>query len=655
MTTISLRPARPSDWAAIELLLSANRLPLAGARDHLDTFLVAEDDSGVVGCTGVELRGEVALLRSVAVAPSRQHQGIGRQMVSAMLAQASSRRLKSLALLTTTAREWFEGFGFRVVDRAMAPAPLKASAEFQGACPASAEFLVLEIQAFSGAAARLQTLPVAVLGAGPVGLAAAAQLIERGIPFFVLEAGSRVGANLLDYGHVRLFSPWRYNASPAMVRLLEGTGWKQPAEEDLPLATEVVTELLEPFARLPQVAGALHLSTRVLAVTREGFDKVKSTGREDAPFIVRALRDGKVVEFNARAVVDSTGTWNQPNPLGAGGLAAQGEEQAAGRIFYGIPDVLGAHRARYAGKRTLVVGAGHSAANTLLALAQLAAEVPTTELVWSVRSPVLTRVFGGGDADALSARGALGSALRALRDSGAMAFHAGMRVTRIEQQGDKLGVVGVDTQGQELRLEGIDEIVCATGQRPDLQLTRELRVKLDPWLECNEALGPLIDPNLHSCGTVRPHGHRELSHPESGLYTVGVKSYGRAPTFLMATGFEQVRSVVAALAGDLQAADRVELDLPQTGVCSVSFASAATPKSAESRGASNTSSCSTTSCGAPAEPEEIASKAATCGVAPKGAAASSCGTGGAQGVTKVGCGPAKAGVPEVERAAASCC
>src|SRR5690606_11586059 len=104
--------------------------------------------------------------------------------------------------------------------------------------------------------------------------------------------------------------------------------------------------------------------------------------------------------------------------------------------------------------------------------------------------------------------------------------------------------------------------------RPDLRLTSELRVRLDPALESTDALGPLIDPNVHSCGTVRPHGHRELSHPEPGLYTVGVKSYGRAPTFLMATGFEQVRSVVAALAGDMEAADRVELDLPETGVCS---------------------------------------------------------------------------------------
>jgi N-acetylglutamate synthase-like GNAT family acetyltransferase/thioredoxin reductase len=655
MTTISLRPAKPSDWAAIELLLAANRLPLAGARDHLETFLVAADESGVVGCAGVEVRGEVALLRSVAVAPSRQGQGIGRQMVGAMLAQASSRGIKSLALLTTTARDWFKGFGFRVVDSALAPAPLRASAEFQGACPASAEFLMLELQAASGAAARLQALPVAVLGAGPVGLAAAAQLIERGIPFFILETGSRVGSNLLDYGHVRLFSPWRYNASPAMVRLLEASGWTRPADEDLPLAAEVVSQLLEPFARLPQVANALHLSTRVLAVTREGFDKVKSTGREAAPFIVRALHAGKVVEYSARAVIDSTGTWNQPNPLGAGGLAAQGEEQAAGRIFYGIPDVLGAHRARYAGKRTLVVGAGHSAANTLLALAQLALEVPATELVWSVRSPVLTRVFGGGEADALSARGALGSALKALRDSGAMTFHAGLRVTRIEQSEAKLSVIGVDTQGRELRLEGIDEIVCATGQRPDLDLTRELRVKLDPWLECNEALGPLIDPNLHSCGTVRPHGHRELGHPETGLYTVGVKSYGRAPTFLMATGFEQVRSVVAALAGDLQAADRVELDLPETGVCSVSFATAPAARTAQSCGASAATSCSTTSCSAPTKPEEVVSKAASCGVAAKSTAASSCGTGGSQGMAASGCGPDKVEVPELKRAAASCC
>jgi len=563
---VTLRQAHAADWPAIEALLKAHHLPLEGAREHLSTFVVAQAGREVVGCAGAEPRGDVALLRSVAVAPGLHRQGIGRQMVSLVLEEARRRHFKAVALLTTTARDYFARLGFTPADRAKAPAALQRSAEFQGACPDSADLMMLAFA--QPKSTPLEGLPVAVLGAGPVALAAAAQLIERGIPFFILEAAETVGANLADYGHVRLFSPWRYDIDPAMARLLQPTGWRAPDAGGLPLAGEVVERVLRPFARLPPVAAALRLGTRVLSVTREGFDKVKSAGREKAPFVIRAERDGETFELKARAVVDATGTWNHPNPLGAGGVPALGEREAKGRIAYGIPDVLGAARHRYAGKRTLVVGAGHSAANALLDLAELARKAPGTTLVWSVRSPVLTRVFGGGEADALPARGALGSALRRLRDSGGLAFHAGLRITRLEEHEDRLTVIGVDAEGREQRLAGIDEVICATGQRPDLALTSELRVRLDPWLESNEALGPLIDPNLHSCGTVRPHGHRELAHPEPGLYTVGVKSYGRAPTFLMATGFEQVRSVVAAIAGDLEAADRVELDLPETGVCS---------------------------------------------------------------------------------------
>ena len=304
-------------------------------------------------------------------------------------------------------------------------------------------------------------------------------------------------------------------------------------------------------------------------------------------------------------MIDATGTWRKPNPLGASGLMAAGEEAAAAQIFYGIPDVLGAHRRRYEGKRTLVVGAGHSAANALLALADLAREVPSTRLAWSVRSPVLTRVFGGGAADALPARGQLGAALRGLRDSRKLEFISGLRITEIRREAGKLTVIGLDPARKPVRLEDIDEIICATGQRPDLSLTSELRLRLDSWLESAEALGPLIDPNVHSCGTVRPHGHRELSHPEPGLYTVGVKSYGRAPTFLMTTGFEQVRSVVAAIAGDLEAAERVELQLPETGVCGLppsskgsSGSCCATPKpKPEALAVPAASSCGSSSCG----------------------------------------------------------
>jgi len=413
----------------------------------------------------------------------------------------------------------------------------------------------------------IQGLPIAVLGAGPVGLAAVAKLIERGLPFVLLEAGREVGSHLEDFGHVRLFSPWRYNVDGSIAALLKPTGWTAPDPDGLPLAREVVEQVLKPFARLPAVAAGLRLGVQVLAVSREGIDKVKSAGRDQAAFVIRARRGDEHVELRARAVIDATGTWRTPNPLGANGLPAIGEREAASRIFYGIPDVLGAHRHRHAARRTLVVGAGHSAANALLALAELAKAEQGTRLAWAVRSPVLTRVFGGGDADALPARGQLGASLRRMRDAGQLEFLGGLRITEIRERAGALTVVGLDVEGRQIEVDGIDEVICATGQRPDLSLTSELRIKLDPWLESTDALGPLIDPNLHSCGTVRPHGHRELSHPEPGFYTLGVKSYGRAPTFLMATGFEQARSVVAAIAGDIEAADRVELELPETGVC----------------------------------------------------------------------------------------
>jgi N-acetylglutamate synthase-like GNAT family acetyltransferase/2-polyprenyl-6-methoxyphenol hydroxylase-like FAD-dependent oxidoreductase len=603
-TTPSLRQAAQADWPAIEALLLANKLPIEGARAHLGTYLLAIADGEIVGCAGAEVHGQVALLRSVAVAPGLQKRGIGRLLLQALLHEAQRRDIGTLYLLTVTAPEYFAQFGFKRRRIEEAPQALKASAEFQGACPACAAFMALALHAASREDA---TLPVAILGAGPVGLAAAAELLERDVPFVIFESGHRVGAHLLDYGHVRLFSPWQYDVDPAMARRLARTGWQAPPAAELPLAREVVERVLEPFAALPELAHALRLDTRVLSVSREGFDKVKSAGRHQAPFVVRAVRGDEVIEVRARAVIDATGTWGTPNPVGANGLSAVGEVEARSQISYGIPDILGAERARFEGRRTLVVGAGHSAANALLALADLARQAPATRLAWAVRSPTLTRVFGGGDADALPARGQLGSSLKALRDSGALEFVSGLRITALRREAGRLVVIGLDAAGNTVTLSGVDEIICATGQRPDLSLTSELRVKLDPWLESTEALGPLIDPNLHSCGTVRPHGHRELAHPEPGLYTLGVKSYGRAPTFLMATGFEQARSVVAAIAGDLQAADRVELELPDTGVCG--FGPADT-----SAGAGGVGSC----CGDASPAVPVAGSAA--------AAASGCGS-----------------------------
>ncbi|MFL5496685.1 MAG: FAD-dependent oxidoreductase [Gemmatimonadales bacterium] len=407
-------------------------------------------------------------------------------------------------------------------------------------------------------------LPVAVIGAGPIGLAAAAHLVARGETPLVLEAGDAVGASVREWGHVRLFSPWKYLIDPAARRMLEATGWRAPDPERLPTGGELVHAMLEPLAALPAIAPHVRLGYRVLAITRRGMDKVKTAGRDSAPFEL-AVRgpDGRTKRLLARAVIDASGTWQFPNPLGASGVPAAGEPEHAERITYGIPDVLGRDRARYAGRHTLVVGSGHSAFNALLDLATLARSAPGTRIVWAVRRDEIGLLFGGGEKDVLEARGALGSGLRRLVATGQIEFLTGVRVARVTAVEDRLAVEAEDGR----RIDGLDRLIVTTGFRPDLAITRELRLELDPWLEAPVRLAPLIDPNLHSCGTVYPHGAAELAHPERDFYVVGMKSYGRAPTFLLLTGYEQVRSVVCALVGDEAGARSVELVLPETGVC----------------------------------------------------------------------------------------
>lgn len=409
--------------------------------------------------------------------------------------------------------------------------------------------------------------PVAVVGAGPVGLAAAAHLLERGLQPLVFEADDAPGATFRDVAHVPLFSPWRYNIDEAAARLLEGAGWERPDPDSLPTARALLEDYLEPLAALPAVAQRLRLSTRVTAITRQGVDKVKTRGRDRAPFLLRVQdAHGQCREHAAAAVLDATGTWAHPNPLGAHGLPALGETQFRDRIHYGMPDIVGRERAHFAGQSVLVVGAGHSAAGNLLALAELADHYPGTSVHWAVRGTTPHRLLEGTHEDSLPARGALGERIKAWLRSGQLVLHTSFPIHEIRADRRGMTVIPADGSGKTA-LDGIDRIIAATGSRPDTALTRELRTQLDPALECAPALAPLIDPNEHSCGTVPPHGHRELAQPEPGLYVVGAKSYGRAPTFLMRTGFEQVRSIAAALRGDLPAADQVDLTLPATGVC----------------------------------------------------------------------------------------
>ncbi|MFJ9643572.1 NAD(P)-binding domain-containing protein [Streptomyces sp. NPDC101206] len=409
-------------------------------------------------------------------------------------------------------------------------------------------------------------LPVVVIGAGPAGLAAAAHLVDRGIEPLVLEAGPTAGTAVREWAHVRLFSRWGEVVDPAAEKLLAPTGWVKPAEDTYPSGGDWATRYLQPLA--DALGDRVRYDARVTGVSRTGRDRIVDADRDAKPFVVHyESTDGREHRVQARAVIDASGTWSTPNPAGGSGLAALGEKAAADRITYRLPDLKDPSvRARYTGRRTAVIGSGASAFTALAYLADLAKadDGQGTRATWILRRGISGSTFGGAEADQLPARGALGLAAKAAVDGGYADAVTGFRTDAFERDGDgRLVLVAEDGR----RLDAVDEVIALTGFRPDLSFLDELRLGLDERLQAPVELAPLIDPNQHSCGTVYPHGVKELSHPEQGLYLVGMKSYGRAPTFLALTGYEQVRSVVAAIAGDHDAAERVELVLPETGVC----------------------------------------------------------------------------------------
>ncbi|MGP6170446.1 NAD(P)-binding domain-containing protein [Microbacterium sp. A196] len=403
----------------------------------------------------------------------------------------------------------------------------------------------------------MSELPVAVIGAGPQGLAAAAHLAERGIDFVVVEQGSGAGSAVAEWQHVRLFSAWPELIDAAARRLLDALGWVAPVN-GYPKGAQWVSEYLEPLAE--SFGERVRYETTVTGISRQGRDKVVSTGRTQQPFVVHTQdasgRDGRIL---ARAVIDASGTWNLPNPAGADGFPAVGERAAAGHISYRIPgDVT-----ELAGVHAVVVGAGHSAVHAVLQLAALARRFPETRITWLLRRGDAARIAGGGPADELPERAALGQRVQKAIDEGTVEVVTGFRVAEMSDAAGGLVLRAED--GREV--SEVARVFALTGFRPDTEILRELRIDLDPLLDAVAGIADEIDPNIHSCGSVEATGARQLAQPEKDFFIVGAKSYGRAPTFLALTGYEQVRSVVAHLAGDHEAAARNELILPDTGVC----------------------------------------------------------------------------------------
>ncbi|MGL3151701.1 FAD-dependent oxidoreductase [Microbacterium sp. A82] len=400
-------------------------------------------------------------------------------------------------------------------------------------------------------------LPVIVVGAGPQGLAAAAHLAERGIEVVVLERGDGAAAAVSDWGHVRLFSAWPELTDAASRRLLASTEWNAPTS-GYPTGAEWVSGYLAPLAAA--LGERVQYATTVIGISRQGRDKSVDGGRESQPFVVHTRdQDGNESRLHARAVIDASGTWGRPNPAGADGLPALGEIAASESISYRIPDDV----AGFAGGHIVVVGAGHSATHAVLRLSELARRSPGTRVTWVLRRGSAANVFGGGAGDELPERAALGARARAAIDRGLVTLMTGFRVAEFREVGDRLTVFAENGS----QIDGVDHVFAVTGFRPDTEMLRELRIDLDPALEAVAGIAAEIDPNIHSCGSVSATGAAQLTQPEQDLFIVGAKSYGRAPTFLALTGYEQVRSVTARLAGDHEAAARNELVLPDTGVC----------------------------------------------------------------------------------------
>jgi thioredoxin reductase len=399
---------------------------------------------------------------------------------------------------------------------------------------------------------------LAVIGAGPIGLEAALAALDHGFDVHLFEQGE-VGSHPLAWGHVRMFTPWRMNVGPASRAHLERSGWAMPDTGALPTGQALAEDYLQPLARLPELAGRVHTHAQVVHLSRRGAlkgDLVGRPERRDHPFRLM-VRDqgGRENLLHTFAVIDASGTYHKPNWAGDGGIPARQELYLASQLEYHVPDVLGLARERYAGRRTLVVGAGASAATTVTDLARLAAEAPGTAVCWVTRESAAA-VCADLPGDPLEARRALFAAARRLAGGAEPAVsHAGGAVLESFEYNSATHRYRVTLRvGEQPRVEEADRVVVNTGFGPDDSIYRELQVH-----ECYASRGPMklsaallaaMGGTGGDCLSVPSFGPGALAHPEPDFFIVGAKSYARYNTFLLETGYRQVADVMTLLAGE---------------------------------------------------------------------------------------------------------
>ena len=393
---------------------------------------------------------------------------------------------------------------------------------------------------------------IAILGAGPTGLEAALTASESGYPFTVYEAAPCSAGHVLEWGHIRLFTPWSLNVSSRMARALELAGSQVPRGDCCPTGADLVERILQPVSALPALAEHIRYGVRVERVGRAGLlknDEIGTGRRSGHPFriLLRAGdRDSWVEE--ADVVIDCTGN-SVLNSLGDGGIPAPGEAEASHSIFHDIPD-LEREGDAWAHRRSLVVGDGHSAATAVADLVDLAEELPGTEVVWTLRKDVP----GPDPADPLPERARLMQRAHDLASDppACLTVRSGTSVDSIATQTSEGAPLQVRLRHEDGRIEcvHVDRVLALTGKVGDHQLYRQLQVH-----ECWATSGPMKlaaallaqSGSSADCLDQKSLGAETLVNPEPVFFILGIKSYGRRSDFLMRVGWEQAEDVFGLL------------------------------------------------------------------------------------------------------------
>ncbi len=397
---------------------------------------------------------------------------------------------------------------------------------------------------------------VAILGAGPIGIEAALACLDRGWDVRIYEQGC-VGDNIKQWGHVRLFSPFKLNHSPRGAERLLNRGVILPADDALLNGRDFISEYLSPLAQLPEFQKILELNTTVCHISRDfqlKGDHVGNELRAARPFRILIESNGKEETVTADFVLDCTGTFGHHNWLGRGGIPCPGEKQLANRIRYNLPDLLNCDRSIYAGTCTLVIGSGYSAATNIVSLAELQREDSSTVAYWVTRKSAGTPLAKIPD-DLLKEREQLTRKANRLacKDS-CVNWIPGAVIDSmtLDEKSNQINVSLTSVCNGTTQVISVDNVLANVGTHPDRSIYHELQIH-----ECYATHGPmklaaaLMGETSVDCLAQSTPGAGALINPEPNFFILGAKSYGRSSQFLLKIGLEQIDQVAELISKSL--------------------------------------------------------------------------------------------------------